>query len=91
MSTDREIVAEQIARIVGSGAPDCRPKDQRGQIRTPHGLATPVFCANCGMPNGFAYVDTSHIFYLCNDCEEKHGLLDLPTVDEDYVRGRKEQ
>lgn len=83
--SDRETV-EQVERLFGD-LPDSRPKVRRGDIRTPHGNATPVFCANCGRASGFAFVDTTRILYLCDECEAKHGGLPLPVVDEDYVRG----
>jgi len=87
---DQEVTREDIRRLVG-GLPDSRPRDQRGQIRTPAGTATPVYCANCHRQFGFAFVCTDYIFYLCNDCEAVGGTLPLPTVDEDYVRGRAKQ
>jgi len=80
---------EDVKRQIGD-VPDTRSKEQRGQIRTPLGLASPNYCANCGRQFGFVYVSTIHIFYLCDDCEEQHGILPLPVVDEDYMRGRKE-
>lgn len=58
-------------------------------MRTPHGNATPVFCIYCCKQDGFAYVDTTHIICVCDDCVHTHGSLPLPVVDEDYVRGRK--
>ncbi|HZC32644.1 MAG TPA: hypothetical protein VE640_05080, partial [Candidatus Bathyarchaeia archaeon] len=58
---------------------------------TPHGNATPVFCINCGKQDGYAYVDTSALIRLCDECEAKTGGLPLPVVDEDYVRGRAKE
>jgi hypothetical protein len=84
----RALALEDTRRLLGS-IPDSRPKVQRGQILTPLGWATPVFCVSCGAPGGFAFVDTTFILYLCPDCEKFGGGLDLPVVDEDYVRGRK--
>lgn len=78
-----------LRRLAG-GFEDSRPRDEKGAMRTPHGNATPVFCVSCGAFGGFAFVDTTYIVYLCDGCEEKHGGLDLPVADEDYVRGRKE-
>jgi hypothetical protein len=78
---------EGVRRLVG-GLPDSRPRDQRGQIRTPRGNATPVFCANCGKPAGFAYVSTEFIIFICDACEQAGGALTLPVVDEGCVRGR---
>ncbi len=84
-----EATREDIRQNLGD-LPDSRPKVQRGQIRTPKGNATPVFCINCGGQFGFAYVDTAAIVYLCDECEKVGGGLPLPVVDEDYIRGRKE-
>jgi len=71
---------------LAGGLPDSRTREQRGQIRTPHGLATPVYCVNCGKAQGYTYASTEFMFYLCDDCD-KHGTgLDLPVVDERAVR-----
>ena len=77
---------DQVRRLFGD-LPDARARSTRGEIRTPLGRAVPVFCVNCGAEGGFAYVETAAIFYLCPACEEQHGRLDLPTVDEEVVRG----
>lgn len=76
---------EQIRRLAGI-APDCRSREQRGQIQTPFGLATPVFCANCGKKSGYVFADTSYYFHLCNDCDPHGRGLDVPIVDESIVR-----
>ena len=81
---------EDLRKLIGD-LPDSRPHDQRGQIRTPAGLATPVFCINCGGQFGFAFVDTAAIIYVCDECEGRHGGLPLPVVDEDYVRARNKE
>jgi NAD-dependent SIR2 family protein deacetylase len=78
-----------LAELVGP-LPDSRPADQRGQIRTPQGNATPVYCINCHRQFGYAWMSTEKIVYVCDECEKKHGGLPLPVVDEDYIRGRKE-
>lgn len=88
-SGERKKSEEAVRRIIGPDLPDSRPREQRGQILTPFGWATPVYCVNCGKPYGFAFVDTTHILYICDDCEDRCGVPDLPVVDEDYVRGRK--
>ena len=72
------------------GFEDSRPKHEKGVIRTPNGNGTPVFCVSCGVFGGYAYIDTTYIVYVCDECEAKHGGLDLPVADEDVVRGRKE-
>lgn len=79
--------SEDIRRIVGD-LPDSRPREKRGQIRTPRGMATPVYCVNCGKQFGFAYASTEFILYICDACEKAGGALPLPVVDEEYVRGR---
>lgn len=82
---------EHLRRLIGD-IPDSRPRERRGEFRTPAGIdASPVYCANCGKPSGYAYVSTDFILYLCDECEKVGGGLPLPVVDEDYVRGRKEQ
>ena len=78
---------EDIRRLVGD-LPDSRPREQREQIQTPRGTATPVFCANCGKQSGYAYTSTEFIIYICDACEQAGGALPLPVVDEEYVRGR---
>ena len=75
-----------LRELVGD-LPDSRAKNARGEIRTPRGNAVPVFCINCGKDQGFAYVGTGAIIRLCDECEERHGGLPLPTVDERIVRG----
>ena len=82
---DAAKVKEDVKRLFGN-APDCRAKFNRGQIRTPMGLATPYYCANCGEFAGYVVGAVEGFFYLCNGCD-KHGTgLDLPIVDEATVR-----
>jgi len=81
-------MAEQALDLSG-GLPDCRSREQRGQIRTPFGLASPVYCASCGRMNGYTFADTAHLFYLCNDCDEYGAGLDLPVVDPGTVAAVK--
>lgn len=66
--------------------PDSRSAARRGEIRTPHGNASPVYCANCGKFKGYTFASTEFMFYLCDDCD-RHGTgLDLPIVDEQTAR-----
>ena len=87
---DSELVREDMRQLIGD-LPDSRPVEPRGEIRTPFGNAVPVFCISCGGQFGYAYRATSIIVYVCDECEAMHGGLPLPVVDEDYVRGRKDQ
>jgi len=66
--------------------PDSRPREQRGQIRTPHGLASPIYCANCGKFKGYVFVSTEFMFYLCDDCDRFGNGLEIPIVDEQTVK-----
>lgn len=79
---------EMIRAMIGNAIPDGRPIHQTGQIRTPHGNATPTFCSSCGTFTGWAYVETSFILALCDECHAKHGDLPLPVVADEIVQGR---
>lgn len=73
--------------------PDCRlarRRDKTVPLRDRLGLSERerVFCANCGANGGLITRDwATTVFYLCEDCAEKHGRLDLPEVPESVVRG----
>lgn len=79
----------ELIEVVQEVAPDCRSRAQRGQIRTPMGLATPVFCANCGKDGGYTYADTTFMFYLCGDCDKHGNGLDLPVVTPKMIEAVK--
>lgn len=54
--------------------PDSRPKERRGAIPSPYGMMIPIYCANCGCDGGYVpekYI--THVFYVCDECWEKHG------------------
>lgn len=76
----------ELAKLVG-GLPDSRPRESRGEIRSPRGNAVPVFCLSCGKPEGYALVGTGAIVRICEECEGRHGGLPLPVVDDRIVRG----
>lgn len=62
--------------------PDSRPRTPTGDLKTPLGNATKVFCANCGKFGGYCLVDTKFLMYLCNDCDHVGDGLDLPLYDQ---------
>lgn len=66
--------------------PDSRSVAQRGEIRTPHGNAVPIYCASCGTFAGYTFVNTEFMFYLCDGCDHHGSGLDLPIVDEATVK-----
>ena len=46
------------------------------------------FCANCGCSGGMISKDwAAHVFYLCNDCVDKHGGIPAPELPEFLLRG----
>ena len=56
--------------------PDCRAHSAVGIARGMLGMWQPVFCANCGKEGGGVPVDNvSFLFYLCDVCAEKHGII----------------
>ena len=65
--------------------PESRARVARGEIRTPLGTATPVFCASCGGKAGFTFASTDFMFYLCDECDVYGSGLDLPVVDPDEI------
>lgn len=65
--------------------PDSRAREARGEIRTPFGTATPVFCASCGKDAGFTFASTEFMFYLCDECDVYGSGLDLPVVDPEEI------
>lgn len=57
--------------------PDSRLKPvqtPKGGICGPNGWWVPMFCANCFTPAGFCPQESTHVFYLCDDCVDKHGV-----------------
>lgn len=73
--------ADDLRRVV----PDSRPRERRGEIRTPHGNASPIYCANCGKFAGYCFAATDFMFYLCDGCDHAGTGIDLPVVDEATV------
>ena len=53
--------------------PDCRAREGRGAIETPHGWWEPVYCGNCGKDGGIVPSDMSFAYYACDDCAAKLG------------------
>jgi hypothetical protein len=78
-------LSDPLIEAFKKGLPDCRPRIPRAQIRTPYGLATPIACANCGNPAGYAFGNVEHLFYLCDRCDHHGTGLDLPVVDLDRL------
>lgn len=64
--------------------PDSRLKSDKGSLMMDWPLGdgrfvrtevVPVFCANCGKPNGYVPRDnTTWAFWLCQRCFDEHGL-----------------
>lgn len=73
-----------------TGFEDSRPRHRKGEVRTPRGNATPMFCVSCGKLDGYALTDTTHIVGLCDECFDRFGGLDLPAVPKETVEGKKE-
>lgn len=65
--------------------PDSRARVARGEIRTPFGTATPVYCVSCGKDAGYTFASTEFMFYLCDECDIYGNGLDLPVVDPDEI------
>jgi hypothetical protein len=53
--------------------PDGRTRDRRGQIPSPLGLITPIFCSSCGTGMGGVYGDVPHAAMVCDRCHATHG------------------
>jgi hypothetical protein len=66
--------------------PDSRSKEDRGQIATPYGLASKVYCADCGRFSGYVFGDVSLMFYLCNSCDKTGTGIDLPVIDPEVLK-----
>lgn len=79
-------MSDPVMDAVKKAFPDSRTKAQRGQIQTPMGLASPVYCASCGRFAGYTFASTEFMFYLCDGGCDKYGNgLDLPVVDPETV------
>lgn len=81
-------------RQLEMGLPDSRltVKRERTTVVRPTMLGRMVmervFCANCGDDGGLVTAEWSpHVFYLCEECAQKHGRLNLPEIPEATVRG----
>jgi hypothetical protein len=72
--------------LLKKALPDSRSTARRGEIRTPLGNASPIYCANCGAFAGYTFVNTEFMFYLCEGCDHHGTGLDLPIVDEATVQ-----
>lgn len=57
--------------------PDSRCRERRGGIRSPLGTLIPIYCANCGKPQGMApETMVTFAFALCQPCADAgHGDL----------------
>jgi hypothetical protein len=64
--------------------PDGRTRDRRGQIPSPLGLITPIFCSSCGAGMGGVYGDVPHAAMVCDRCHATHG--GLPGVEGVYFK-----
>lgn len=63
-------------REVEESLPDCRLRYSERETVFLHGTRLPVqtvYCANCGSVEGYATVQTPHIFCLCDKCVGKNG------------------
>ena len=55
--------------------PDSRLGSTKGQVMSPFGLLTPIFCINCGISCGAVYGDVTYTHALCDACGERWGGL----------------
>jgi hypothetical protein len=54
---------------------DSRCRMPRGQIQSPLGLITPIYCLNCGRCCGGVYGTVPTTAVLCDPCRERWGGL----------------
>lgn len=59
--------------------PDCRTRHATGAVRGrgDDGIErnfVPVYCGNCGAPDGYVTETAASIFVLCDGCTSKHGV-----------------
>ena len=55
-------------------------------VMTPVGMATYIYCINCGRPGGAVTNDLPDVCYLCDACAATHGGLPVPEIPEAFVR-----
>jgi hypothetical protein len=66
---------ESLFAVWRRRVPDGRTRDARGQISSPLGLITPIFCSSCGTGMGGIYGEIPHAAMLCDRCHATHGGL----------------
>lgn len=66
-------------RQLEEGLPDCRTRyGERETVmhgRTPMEI---VYCAQCHEARGMVFVNTPHVFFICDDCYFKSGETTPP-------------
>lgn len=83
MDLDGISTEELIVPVTGSYEilPDCRLKQSKKVVMGGSGAFrlnwVPIFCANCGSDGGLVPEENCNFaFYLCINCEEKHGNIE---------------
>ena len=66
--------------------PDSRMKTKRLEVMTPMGMATLIFCINCGRGGGAITTNIQFADYQCPPCLERWGPLPLPQIPDELVR-----
>lgn len=66
---------ESLFEVWRTLIPDGRTRARTGQIPSPLGLITPLFCASCGKGLGGVYGEVPHAVVVCDPCHATHGGL----------------
>lgn len=78
---ERRMENEHLFAVWRALVPDGRTRDRRGQIPSPLGLITPIFCSSCGTGMGGVYGNVPHAAMICDRCHATHGgILELETM-----------
>ena len=79
---EREIRLENVSLFEAwrKLIPDARTQRPIGQVWSPLGLITRIYCLNCGKNIGGVYGEPSFVHVLCDKCRDSKG--GLPGMEE---------
>ena len=71
--------------------PDSRLRNRQITLPSPMGDVQPVFCINCGCPQGAVTTSPNlpDVVFICRSCAETHGGLPIPEVPDAEIRARR--
>ena len=94
-ASDREVrmAFEDCFEVWRKLVPDSRLNNRSITISSPMGELQPIFCINCGRPNGAVTTgpELPEVTFICPPCAERHGGLPVPEVPENLINARRRE